>query len=262
LLIELFAPVIKPSTDYLSARDGSPANARHLYESSGNLGGRLLVPCGAGLFDVFTLVHVPTISGRETEAELRRIASMVETPLEAKRAPHITRNHTYIFLVDHFTAKFVRSRSRIMGADLHYRYWFFSDAMPPDQVQARVRLLAGRIYLARAKAIRARTLERKHTLHGDLQHLVRLWTRIGRSLVALGEKTMTRWRVHPEGEKSGGAGASKVTQKEKAAGLLQAAAQHLPRLYEDLRALVSIYYPELTGAGPGPGPPGKSEGLS
>jgi len=262
MIIESLSAVIKPSTDYLSGRDGVPANARHLYESSGNLGARLLVPCGAGLFDVFTVIRVPELTGRESDQELRRIAAMVESPLEAKRAPWGTRNHTYFFIVDHFKCKFMRSRSRIMGADLHYRYLFYHAGMPRDQIMARIRLHVGRIYAARARAIRARVLERRHTLHGDLQHLVTLWTRIGRSLVALGEKTMIRWRVHPEGEKKRGASSPEVTQKEKAGALLQAAARHLPRLYEDLRALVSIYYPELTGAGPGPGPPGKSEGLS
>jgi hypothetical protein len=210
---------------------------RYVSDSLGNQ--RLLTPAGAGLWDLWILLHVPELSGRETDRQLRQICDVVPRPYIERRAPSQIRNVTYIFVVDRFTSKFVKSRSRLLGAMLHHRFWFFSSAMGESQIIARIRSLAGRIYAARAEKI-VEALARKHIQpYKDLKRTVDLFRLVGERLKSIGERAIVRFRQHVRAVAPVQPTASPA-RHAAILTILDIARNNLPDLYQDFQVLYSM----------------------
>jgi hypothetical protein len=114
--------------------------------------------------------------------------------------------------------------------------------MPRDQVIARIRILASRLYSAAAAAI-LETMERRgFRPYGDLAKVPPLFSTIAHRLRALGEKAFISLKKKKEAEEVPAAGRPEIQGAARA--LLEAARTCMPLLHEGLAGLISVYYPE------------------
>ena len=207
-----------------------------------------MVPAGAGTYDAYISCTVPSLFGTETDQQLRQIAeSCTPATYIEKRAPYLIRNHTYVFYVETARTKFIEARSRLRGNMIHDRYWFFiTSRMPENQIQARVRLLAGRLYAARAEKIVTATRRKGFEPYKDLKRTVEFFRKIGEQLIKYGERVFVRCTAadraaHPEPEKP-------IDQQRHAAGIvLDACRLFLPLLDPLVRLDLAMVYPGLMG---------------
>lgn len=218
---------------------GCRIKTKEIYSSDSLGNQRLLIPAGGGTWDLWIHTHVLTISGNETDQELRALAEVLPHTYVERMAPTLIKNVTYVFTVGKFTSKFVRSRSRLLGNWLHHRFWFFSAALGESQIIARIRSLAGRIYAARAVKI-VEACARKHVKpYKDLKRTVDLFSLIGSRLRALGDRLLVRMRFTARAAIQKRPAASPV-RTAAILSILSIAQNNLPDLYQDFQVLYAM----------------------
>jgi len=244
MLIESVAPVFKLLLSFQRDTLTRRLNARALYERTGNLGERVLVPVGRDEYDLLTLAHLPVLSAEASARAVRAVAHQVDLPVEALVHPEMVRNRVFVFVVDHFESReFIKGWHEKWGRD-HVWYLFYSWDMGDRQIISRLRTWIGNQYAWRSRGLQAALTERGIQPYGQLPRLLEMWDAAARILRELGHRYFEKWRAHPDRpplEKREDLGLA----RESARALLDVLKADLPRIYPIFRGMIAMYYPEF-----------------
>jgi len=250
-IIESLAPAQKTFLGFLAEQAGLRPNARTLYAVGPDGSQRVLIPSGKDRYDRYVFMHVAELTGRETDQDLRTLAAQVPHVNLERVAPWQIENTTYIYLVDRFSCKFMAARTRRMGAHVMMRYWFFAQKLGEDQIMYRVRRLISMNLESRARKIEEACAHRHVVPYGPVAALVEAFHQAARLLDRFSRDLIVRSTGSRENGVSAGLAIGQAA-RAAAAVVLQIVQDNLIKLYEPVRTLLSIEYPEMCGP---PAPP-------
>jgi hypothetical protein len=214
-----------------------------MYSRDENGNQRLLIPTGYNTYDSLVSIHLKEL-GTETEQEILELARQVPKTGIEERAPHQIENEFYIFTVDKFKTHFRRGYQKFLNYN-HYRYfWFFSMKRGKDQVMYRIRIMLARLWNARANGIE-KSCKRKHfEPYGYLAAIMKAFRAAAKSLQNYSEKFIVYAdKAQPKPEQK--TETLSEANIKVAGAVLDLLSNYLPKIYEPMRTLLSVDYPDL-----------------
>ena len=244
LIIEAISPAQKAFQDYYADRNERRASTSDMYSRDDNGSQRILIPTGNNTYDVLIAVNCKAIS-TETEGELMDLARAVPKTYIEQQAPHMVENEFFIFIADKFKTHFRRGYCKYLSYN-HYRYfWFFSMKWGKDQIMYRIRIMLSRLWSARAAGIE-RSCKKKHfEPYGQVKAIVEAFRKGSAQLKKYSDGIIYASQLKP-GETPPQSSPDEIFRQSSAV-LLDLVSKALPKLYEPMRTLFSIEYPEFCG---------------